>query len=266
MIPPVAIEISDTSLRDTDSANNLAIYDAGWDGWIDMKRYGPASRWLRSLIAHSCSRLEPVPATILDVGCGEGSNTVMLAELFPNAHVWGSDFSVTAIEMATRHAALPNLTFVHDFDNRLLEKHFDLVCTFEVLEHIHDWHGLLASLAAASNRYLLLSFPTGRMRRFEKNIGHVRNFQRGEVEAELARASFHPINVSYAGFPFYSPLYREFCQITNAGANSLTRGSYGLLRRSISTSLYILFRFCSTQRVHGDQFVGLFARNGESPS
>ena len=48
------------------------------------------------------------------------------------------------------------------------------------------------------------------MRAFEAAVGHVRNFRRGEVEAFMARAGFLERNIYHAGFPFFSPLYREF--------------------------------------------------------
>jgi hypothetical protein len=137
------------------------------------------------------------------------------------------------------------------------------VCCFEVLEHVEDWQVFLAKLAASARRHLLLSFPTGRMRPFEVNVGHLRNFAKGEMESALDALGFRPVRVSYAGFPFYSPLYREFCQLTNAGDSQMTRGHYGPIRRLVSAILYALFRFASTRRAHGDQFVGLFVRASE---
>lgn len=243
--------------------DNLEIYDASWDSWLDMKHYGPASRWLRSLIADACRQIRPAPLSVHDVGCGEGTNTLMLAGLHPTARVRGSDFSKTGIAAAQRHPAPPNLAFVHDPDNRALDEAADLVCCFEVLEHVEDWRPFLARLAGSANHHLLLSFPTGRMRAFEVNVGHVRNFMTGEVETELESLGFRAVHVSYAGFPFYSPLYREFCQFTNAGDDRLTRGAYGPARKWLSNILYALFRFASTRRRHGDQFVGLFARVAE---
>jgi SAM-dependent methyltransferase len=239
--------------------DNQAIYDAGWTDWLDMKRYGPASRWLRFLIARACRHLVPPPASILDVGCGEGTTTAMLAEMFPRATVKGVDFSATAIDVARRHLIHPNLTYAHEPAMRGDVEQADMICCFEVLEHVDEWHSFLGRLAAAAVRYILLSFPTGRMRPFEVNVGHLRNFQKGEVEGELGRLGFRPLTVSYAGFPFYSPLYRELCQLTNAGDNSLTRGSYSPYLRAVSYATYMLFRFASTRQRFGDQFVGLFA-------
>jgi len=240
--------------------DNQAIYDESWGNWRDMKRYGPASRWLRSLIFDACRAIDKSPKDIHDIGCGEGTNTLMLAQRFPCARVRGSDFSSTGITVARRYLTQTNLTFVHDPNNQALDEPADMVCCFEVLEHVENWRNFLARLANSSRRHLLLSFPTGRMRPFEVNVGHLRNFANGEVERELALLGFAPLRVSYAGFPFYSPLYREFCQLTNAGDSRMTRGQYGFLRKSVATILYALFRYGSTRRVGGDQFVGLFAR------
>jgi trans-aconitate methyltransferase len=241
--------------------DNLTIYDSSWESWVDMRRFGPASRWLRTLIADACEAMDSDPATIHDVGCGEGVITVMLAQRYLNAQVRGSDFSAAGIALAQRHLAQKNLTFIHDPDNREMDQKADLVCCFEVLEHVDDWRPFMARLANGSNRYLLLSFPTGRMRPFEVNMGHMRNFARGEAEAELKKLGFRPIRLAYAGFPFYSPLYREVCQLTNAGDAQFTRGKYGFWRKLISAIIYAMFRYGSSRRRHGDQFVGLFARD-----
>jgi SAM-dependent methyltransferase len=240
--------------------DNQIIYDESWGNWSDMKRYGPASRWLRSLIEDACCEIDRLPQDIHDVGCGEGTNTLMLAQRFPEAQVRGSDFSKTGITVAGRHPPQTNLSFAHDPDGRALDDPADMVCCFEVLEHVENWRTFLAKLAESSRRYLLLSFPTGRMRPFEVNVGHLRNFAKGEVERTLVPLGFKAVRISYAGFPFYSPLYREFCQFTNAGGSRMTRGQYGFLRRSIAVFLYALFRYGSTRRTHGDQFVGLFVR------
>lgn len=244
----------------SDTPDNLAIYDANWTSWLDMKRLGPASRWLRALVRDAASKLQHPPATVHDVGCGVGTNTAFLTELFPNAQVRGSDFSSTAIAVASAHNAGSGAIFVHDPENRALDEPAELVCCFEVLEHVDDWNDFLSRLATPGCRYLLLSFPTGRMRPFEVNIGHLRNFRRGEVEQALGSLGFRPRSIAYAGFPFYSPLYRDACQLTNAGDAEFTKGSYGPGRRVIAWVTYVLFRYFSTQRRGGDQFVGLFER------
>ncbi len=240
--------------------SNLRIYEQGWDRWADMKRYGPASRWLRSLIGDAIVHVREAPRSILDVGCGEGTNTALLAERFPAAEVTGCDQSPAAIRVAAHRHSRANLAFRHAEGGDAFGRPVDLVSCLEVLEHVDDWIAFLTNLAHCARRYLLLSFPTGRMRPFEANVGHVRNFRRGEVERVLDGLGFEPVSIGYAGFPFYSPLYRDLCQITNAGGAHFTQGTYGWRQRLAAGVIYLAFRGLSFQKRRGDQFVGLFRR------
>ncbi len=241
--------------------DNHSLYNEKWSMWIDMKVYGPASRWLRSLISDQLSHIDLSKVqSVLDVGSGEGTITHFIAQKIPNAHVSGIDFSESGIQCASEAYHLPNLSFTHDLESRELEKKYDLVTAFEVLEHVDDWKDLLGRMAHSSKKYLLLSFPTGRMRSFEKNVGHVRNFKKGEVEAFLHRGGYKPISIYYAGFPFYNPFYRELCQLTDSANNTFTQGKYGITQKTVGLTFFILFKFFSTRKNFGDQFCGLFER------
>ena len=241
--------------------DNHILYNEKWTGWVDMKIYGPASRWLRSLISDQISFMNQGEVkSILDVGSGEGTITHFLAQKLPQTSVLGVDFSESGIECARASYQLPNLSFEHDLDSRALEKKYDLVTAFEVLEHVDDWQDLLGRMANASQKYVLVSFPNGRMRPFERNVGHVRNFKKGEVEEFLAKKGYKPASLYYAGFPFYNPLYRELCQLTDSANNQFTQGKYGVAQKTIGWFFFVLFRFFSTRRRLGDQFCGLFER------
>lgn len=241
--------------------DNKKIYDTTWEDWVDMKIYGPASRWLRSLIhAHLESIDTKTIKTLLDVGSGEGTITYHLAKDLPHAQITGIDFSKTGIECSQKAYQLPNLTFIHDEESVHLKNTYDLVTAYEVLEHVEDWKDLLGRMADASGKYLMLSFPTGRMRPFEVIVGHFRNFKKGEVEEFLRSKGFRAKSIFYAGFPFYNPLYREMCNLTNSAGNSFTLGKYGWRQKAVSAVFFFLFRYCSTRRKHGDQFCGLFER------
>jgi trans-aconitate methyltransferase len=207
-----------------------------------MKLYGPASRWLRKLIGEL---LYEIPQgqinSIIDVGCGEGTTTQFIANKFPNALVRGIDFSEVGIKCAISHWKLNNLEFKCELDSASLESEWDLVCAFDVLEHIENWQEVLNRMANSSQKYLILSFPTGRMRPFEVHMGHFRNFKKNEVEDFLSSRSFLPKKLFYAGFPFYSPLYRELCNLTNAGSNQFTQSNYGISQKVISSIFYLLY-------------------------
>ena len=60
-------------------------------------------------------------------------------------------------------------------------------------------------------------------------------------------------------FPFYSPVFRELCNVFNSGGNSLTIGRYSWMQRRMSDVIFVLFRYLS-MRHYGDQFCGLFIK------
>ena len=242
--------------------DNRAIYDENWTAWLDMKMHGPASRALRSLIQDQIRSLEQPEEiqSVLDVGCGEGTITWSMAKWLPRAQVLGIDFSAAGIDCGRGRYSLPNLHFEHDERSQRMVERYDMVTAFEVLEHIEDWQEFLSRMAAAANRYVLVSFPTGRMRPFEVHVGHFRNFKKGEVEEFMRTQGFTAERIFYAGFPFYSPLYRELCNLTDSASNSFTTGRYGARQKIVANVLYSLFRYGSSRRRFGDQFCGLFRR------
>jgi SAM-dependent methyltransferase len=240
---------------------NREIYDARWMAWRDMKLYGPASVWLRGLIATALESLDPIRvASILDVGCGEGTTTDMLARKFPQARVTGIDFSETGIAMASESYGSPRVTFHADTASKQLdEARFELVTCFEVLEHVDDWQSLLHRICGAASYAVALSFPTGRMRPYEAHVGHVRNFRQGEVEAFMGEAGFAVARRFQAGFPFFSPIYRDLCNLVDAGSGDFSTGRFGVRQRIVAAILLTMFRRFSLRSV-GDQFCGVFVR------
>ena len=137
---------------------------------------------------------------------------------------------------------------------------FDLISAFEVLEHIEDWKLLLEKLANNSRKYLLFSFPVGRMRKYERMGGHLRNFKKKEVESFLLSNGFKPLLVLYAGFPFFSPIYREAC---GWFSNTYEKAYNNIMSRKVEFLhhvMYFLASCCSTKKYFGDQFIGLFEK------
>jgi SAM-dependent methyltransferase len=249
-------------------SDNRQIYEVQWADWMDMKVHGPTSRWLRSLI---CDNLRCIPAgaqprRVLDLGCGEGSTTDCLAMKLGPAEVLGVDRSDPGIQCARARFRRPNLAFTCREDTTgIASESFDLVTCFELLEHVEDWREMTRELARLSQRYVLVSFPTGRMRPFERNVGHLRNFRRGQFERFADSIGLEPVAVLYAGFPCYSPIFREVCNLTNSGGHSLTVGRYSWWQKRTCDMLYFLFRFCSMKQ-HGDQFCGLFLKRAAQAS
>lgn len=243
--------------------DNLKIYNETWKDWSDMKAHGPASKFLRYLIKEQLKLIsdKSTIANILDVGCGEGTNTALIAKLFRSSHVIGIDFSLAGIELAMQRYKLNNLSFVHDMSSTALNLQYDLITCFEVIEHVEDWKAFVKKMAASSSKYILISTPTGRMRDFEVNVGHLRNFKKHEVENEMKNLGFRTVKALYAGFPFYSPIYRNLCNKMNVGGNSFEKGTYSFKQKIVSNCLYFAFRFLSSKDKFGDKFCALFEKN-----
>ncbi len=249
---------------DKATKKNKEFYDTNWARFVDQKIYGPASHWHRSLVFNILKMIiyDSGIKHILDVGCGEGTIAYNLAKAFPQAQIKGVDFSNTGIKCGKMNYKLSNLEFALDNRNiSLMIKKYDLITCFEVLEHVGKWETLLGKICKSSKKYVMISFPTGRMRPFEKNVGHARNFAKGQVEEQMKKFGFVPVTLYYAGFPFYSPIYRDLCNVVNMGNDGFSLGKYSAFKKMISFIIYITFRYFSTKRHFGDEFIGLFIRD-----
>ncbi len=222
-------------------------YDQGWETkWDDMKKFGPFSRHIRRNIFNLISQL-PFE-TVLDVGCGQGELLVELQSSFPHIKPYGIDISNSAIEMASARVSQGQF-WVLDTSKEHLSEQFDLVVCSEVLEHIPDDRAVLRNLAQMTGKYLIISTIQGRMRRFEAGeVGHVRNYASGELVQKVEQSGFRVIKVVEWGFPLYSPLYRNFLELTGSKG---TTGEFGVVRKLISNALYYLFMLNSSKR--GDE-------------
>jgi len=137
--------------------------------------------------------------TVLDAACGEGYGSSLLATAAGS--VLGLDISAQAVTHATNRYAgqRANLAF-QQADVAALEAMpsgtFDVICSFETLEHLHAQESMLAGFRRllAPGGILLVSTPdkhnysdlTG-----FNNEHHVRELYRDEFEAMLLREFRH---------------------------------------------------------------------------
>lgn len=213
-------------------------YDALWAaGWDDTRLYGPMARHCRRLMKRLTADLNP--AHILDVGCGEGSLLRALMTQHPAARGTGVDVSDAAVTLARN--VLPAADFrALDVAQTTLGQTFDLVVSADVVEHIEDDVTALKNMAAmtAPGGRLIVATLQGRMRDFEKQVGHVRNYAAGELENKMTAAGLAVERTIAWGWPFYSPLYRDLLDVLG---NRGTMGRFGPGRKLICHLLYALF-------------------------
>lgn len=120
-----------------------------WDG----AGYGEVSDLQRTLAGRSLERLMVRgDEDCLDVGCGDGYLTRLLAARLPEGSVLGIDASPRMIEAANR-APVPEGTFVRfelgDAAALRFDTEFDLVTSFNALHWVADQQAALAGIARA---------------------------------------------------------------------------------------------------------------------
>lgn len=92
-------------------------------------------------------RLE-APTQCIDLGCGPGNSTELVAARFPNAEVTGLDSSTDMLEKARKR--LPKLAFVlANLDDWSADSRYDLIFANAVLQWLPDHAALFARLVAA---------------------------------------------------------------------------------------------------------------------
>ena len=122
---------------------------------------------------------------IIDIGCGDGVFTTMLAERYGEGTIKGFDYDDTAIKLAkemTRSKCLSNLLFVkgNAFDQI---KNADLITATDVIEHIVMPERFMEDSykSLKSNGYLFLSTPV-KSNEMPADKYHIREFEFKELK------------------------------------------------------------------------------------
>ncbi|HEY0889858.1 MAG TPA: class I SAM-dependent methyltransferase [Nocardioides sp.] len=158
--------------------------------------------WLRyDVVRRLLDRL--APRTALEIGCGQGAFGARLAERASYLGVEPDDHShaVAASRIEPRggrvlhgtHAVVPE------------GSEFDLVCAFEVLEHIEDDRGALADWVrlVRPGGHLLLSVPAFQERfgPMDTHAGHFRRYSPTELRDRLTEAGLTDVEITVYGWP-----------------------------------------------------------------
>lgn len=184
---------------------------------------------------------------VLDAACGEGYGSALLATAA--AHVTGADISAEAIEHARARYQAANLEFVQGDAARLpFDDHsFDVIVSFETLEHLQDQQGLLAEFRRVlePGGFLLISTPdkavyTDRMG--NDNPFHVAELYRHEFEA-LLKAQFPEIRLWGHKLAFHSMIWSLAAQ-TGARLHRERNGAIDSSDKPSADPVYFL-AFCA---------------------
>jgi SAM-dependent methyltransferase len=224
-------------------------YDRVWDEvYGDLQDLGPAHRHMHRLMRRL---IEPLPyGSVLDVGVGFGHNLPLLTAGRRVERVAGIDVSDRAVEHVRAH--FDGEFHRLDVATGCLAEAYELVCCALVLEHIADDEAALRNMRRMVSGHLLLVTIAGDYERYEpweRQVGHVRNYARGELERKLERAGFDVVRSRYWGFPFYSPISRTL-------QNRMTASSeFSASARAVARALYAVYFLNSSRR--GDLLLAL---------
>jgi SAM-dependent methyltransferase len=174
--------------------------------------------WLRyDLVRRRLAELEEV-RSVLEIGAGEGAVGARLAHDYDYTGVEPDERSCSRAQ--ARLAAVGRGRVVcGDLSSLDSQESFDLVCAFEVLEHVEDDEAALGEWRGRARRrgYLLLSVPAylKQWGAGDVKAGHLRRYEpRGLMEI-LRSADFEVLAIDHYGFPLGNVL--------QAGRNLLAR-------------------------------------------
>ncbi len=133
---------------------------------------------------------------VLDIACGIGYGTQMLANFSPESHVTGVDIHKGAIQYAREYYSAPNADFVEgDALSVEFASKFDTVVSFETVEHLPDYERFVAriyGLLKDGGRFILSTPNLDAMPYTPQSFPyHIRHFTPAELAKLLEDAGFH---------------------------------------------------------------------------
>jgi len=159
---------------------------------------------------------------VLDVACGSGYGSAMLKEAGASTVV-GIDVSPEVIEYARAHFNGTGAEFaVGDAEDLSLYRDFDVVVSFETIEHLRHPETFLAEItrSLSSQGTLIVSTPQrekGTLHDKPQNLFHLREWTLEEFQQLLSKY-FHHVNIhgqygfAKMGFPYSRTLQRFICK------------------------------------------------------
>jgi SAM-dependent methyltransferase len=173
--------------------------------WVTVEKTPPLSpaAWLRFDAVRRALAVVP-HRRILEVGAGEGALAWRLAQV---SDYVGLEPDVESFNTTSRRLAALGRGRVHCATTRdLRSEHdclFDLICGFEILEHLEDdedellrWHSFLEPRGS-----ILVSVPAhrGRFAAADRTVGHIRRYDRSDLEQLLIRTGYEIITLECWG-------------------------------------------------------------------
>ena len=185
---------------------------------------GPSKSLRMDAVIRALDEVGHQPDRILEIGCGQGAFACRLAQ-------WGEyiglepdrrSFSVAKERLAAVGLGQVRNANSTDFDSDPI---FDLVCAFEVLEHLADDREAMAEWSSflAPGGLLLVTTPADpdRYNAYDRYVGHLRRYTPDALAGVLRSAGLSDVRVARYGFPFYNLLEGTFAALARFRARVL---------------------------------------------
>ncbi len=229
------------------------------EAYIEMAETEDRHWWFRGrrlIIAATLRQLHlPKACHILEVGCGTGGNFDMLRQF---GSIAALDTDAIALEFS-RHKSIAGEDIRRGTlptENPFLKKSFELICLFDVLEHITDDRQSLAQLrnCLSDNGHLVLTVPafSWLWSNHDVFLHHKRRYTRNGLVATLATLGFQVERATYFNFllfPLTAAVRLVFrllavFGLTNDVGTALPHPAVnGILFRIFASEQYLLERF-----------------------
>jgi 2-polyprenyl-3-methyl-5-hydroxy-6-metoxy-1,4-benzoquinol methylase len=172
-------------------------------------KYGSTNPLVKRLMAGFERSLDELfdltaPASLLDVGCGEGVLVHRWAQRLPQARIVGIDLEEPSIQAGWAQRRAPNLDYkVMRAENLpFAEDEFDVASAIEVLEHVPDPEHTLSEMARCARNHLLVSVP-------REPLWRMLNMARGAYLKDLGNTPGHLNHWSKRSFASLLSRYGE---------------------------------------------------------
>lgn len=99
------------------------------------------------------------PSNLLDAGCGEGFTAEIFLRAMPELEITGFDPHEPSVELAKLRNPRGEFLVGDIYEMPFEDNSFDVVCCFEVLEHLHDAPRALQELARVTRKSAVISVP-----------------------------------------------------------------------------------------------------------
>ena len=164
-------------------------------------KYGSSNPLVRRMMSGFERSLDELldraaPASLLDVGCGEGVLVHRWAlRLGEGVRVVGIDLQEESLQAGWSARSAPNLEYrtVDAKSLPFVDDEFDLASAIEVLEHVPQPERTLAEMARCARRHLLVSVP-------REPLWRALNMARGAYWSQLGNTPGHLNHWSRAAF------------------------------------------------------------------